>query len=279
MNIDKYDIEYQDYLDQKMMYEKSSFVSKMISRITGKVPKKPEPLRFAIRYSSIGMPFRKSKWYNCGSYYGDMERYYVDEIPDENQDTIGDLWTVVEYNGNGIFTDLVTGQKFRLAFNEKEITETIESYRKRSTYLDNEEIIKANANIQKNYQDYCEIPLAIADSDSLHRLDVDIKESILDNTVPKREEISKILARKEEKARNAVIQTFKDDLEGFDERAENVRKKIEEENRKRIEREEQEAREKAEEKRREELRKIQAEEKEKIVGPKFDEMFGQGYKK
>jgi hypothetical protein len=32
-------------------------------------------------------------------------------------------------------------------------------------------------------------------------------------------------------------------------------------------------------KRREELRKIQAEEKEKIVGPKFDEMFGQGFKK
>ena len=277
MNIDKYDIEYQNYLDKKMIYERLSFISKMISKITGKAPKKPEPLRFAIRYSSIGMPFRKSKWYNRGSYYGDEEVYYVDKIPDENQDTIGDLWTVVEYNGNGIFTDLVTGQKFRFAFNEKDIIDTIKMYD--TMYWKYKNIIEANANIQKEYQEYCEIPLAIADSDSLYRLDVDIKESILDNTVPKREEISKILARKEEKARNAVIQTFKDDLEGFDERTENVRKKIEEENRKRIEREEREAREKAEEKRREELRKIQAKEKEKIVGPKFDEMFGQGYKK
>lgn len=279
MRIDKYDIEYQNYLDQKMTYEKSSFVSKMISRITGKFPKEPKPLRFAIQYSSIGMPFKKSEWHYRGSYLGDEEINYVDEIPDENNDVIDDLWTVVEYNGKGIFTDLVTGQKFRLAFDEKDITDTIKMYDHYSTYWNHKNIIEANADIQKNYQEYCEIPLAIANTDSLYELDVDIKESILDKTVPKREEISKILARKEEKARNAVIQTFKDDLEDFDERAESVRKENEEENRKRIEKEEQEAREKAEEKRREELRKIQAEEKEKIVGPKFDEMFGQGHKK
>lgn len=279
MGIDKYDIEYQNYLDQKVMYEKSSFVSKMISRITGKVPEEPKPLRFAIRYSSIGMPFRKSEWYYRGSYYGDEERHYVDKIPDENQDVIDDLWTVVEYNGKGIFTDLVTGQKFRLAINEKDIIDTIKMYDNGSMYWKYKNIFEANANIQKEYQEYCEIPLAIADTDPLYELDANIKESILDKTVPKREEISKILGRKEAIARNAVNLAFKDDLEKFDKRVEAIRKKSEEEERKRIEREEQLAREALEEKRREELRKIQAEEKEKIVGPKFDEMFGQGFKK
>ena len=96
--------------------------TKLVNRITGKKPKPPVPLRFAIRYDRIGLPFRHTEEKIVSKDYSVFVDS-VDPIPDKD---IDNLWTVVEYDGDGLFTDLVTGCKFRLAHAEKKMHDIID---------------------------------------------------------------------------------------------------------------------------------------------------------
>ena len=219
MSLNDYDINYQRYLGRKYTYDKSNVVSKLVTRITGKYPKAPETLRFAIKYGQIGMPFRRTTFHDGWSYTSDWEEHDVDPIVDDSEDSIDDLWTVVEYDGDDIFTDLVTGQKFRMSFKERRLTELMDLYDKAS-YERNKKMEEGNKRVQEMYDGYVEVPLAIGGERSLHSLNTDIKESILNDTVPQKDKISKRLAKKEEIARYAVESKYKDSVETFGEKAE-----------------------------------------------------------
>ena len=278
MSLNDYDINYKRYLGRKYTYDKSNVVSKLVTRITGKYPKAPEPLRYAIKYGQIGMPFRRTTFHDGWSYTPDWEEHNVDPIVDDSEDSIDDLWTVVEYDGDDIFTDLVTGQKFRMSFKEGRLTELMDLY-DRASYERNKKMEEGNKRVQEMYDGYVEVPLAIGGERSLRSLDAEKKEAILDETVPQRDKIVERLAKKEKIAREAVVSKYKDDVEHFGRKAEEIREKEEARQREIAEREEKRRIEREEEERKEELERMKREEREKAVGPRFDEMFGHGYKK
>lgn len=278
MSIKDYDFDYNSYEKARYKYENSNVVSKLITRLTGRVPMPPETLRFAVKYGDIGMPFRKDTFHDGFRDAPGWEEHSIDPILDENDDSIDDLWTVVEYEGEDVFVDLVTGMRFRLSFPKDIINDTMSRYdRFGKDRVDN--MSEGYDTVRKMYYGYAEVPLAIADERKLTGLTADIKKSIMEETVPLKDKITERLGDKEEVARKAVEDELKDDVDKYGQQYDELIKKILEQER--VEREIEEDRRRAfeERRRKEELEKMTEEEKSRLIDPAFNEMFGPTKKK
>lgn len=202
--------------------------------------------RFAVRYSSLescicyldehpytGATITTSK---CDLYLGDYD----------------ELYTVVEYIGDGQYLDLVTGMIFVKRVLDDTIKDTVtEEYQE-------EAIERKNLLIEHpiSFRTSCE-------------LTTEIKKDIMDKTMPAQEEILEAIKKEEEKAREIVIDTYSE-IDSFALKRQLLEKKrLEEEKRK-----EEEKRIREEEKRKREEEKIQAAIQLKAeVDPKFDQLF------
>lgn len=196
----EYDSSRQEYENNKYRYESMSPVAKLVNRITGKKPKPPVPLRFAIRYDRIGLPFRHTEEKIVSKDYSVFVDS-VDPIPDKD---IDNLWTVVEYDGDGLFTDLVTGCKFRLAHDEKKMHDMFNGFH---SYVTDE-----YKDIVGKYGKLVDHPLAIASPDMLLDLSASKKKFILDMTLPRAEEVKKKMGEKEITARKAVVEKYQSEF-------------------------------------------------------------------
>lgn len=253
----EYDSAKQVYEDHRYRYESMSPASKLVNRITGRKPKPPVSLRFAIRYDKIGLPFKHTEEKVLSKDYA----VFVDSVDPIFDDDIDHLWTVVEYEGDGIFVDLVTGCKFRLAHYEKNMHEMFTG---NHSYEEVE-----YKRIAGEYGKIVDTPLAIASPEELLSLDVNKKKAILDVTLPRAKEIKEKMGAKEVVARKAVVEKYQDEFFNYrdeydarsDERRDRAVRKAEKE------------REKSELQQQIAAMERKAEEMAKVVDPMFDDAF------
>ncbi len=265
--------------------------------------------RFAIRYSDItssinGVRVSTQSSFPPAGYnmVSSSKRSRVDETGLDTKSILGelaDLWTVVEYLGNGQFKDLITEEIFviptksDLVLNtvtqstEQEARKQHESLQQHPLGIRAVEITKVTENL--NHQDFelylTEVPITDEIFPVLESLTPEIQESILQYTVPRKQEIeTKIAELKQasvlginqyfEKVNALVMDRYYEDAMSQSEKIhmeeEKIRqavlKKLEE-----IKRQEQKAREHQESNRQERARL----EREREVAREFDTFFSE----
>ena len=190
-------------------YQKLNALEKFIKKMKGKKIEELNPVLFVVQYKDIGMPFQKidefDEWCNHSLYDASIE-----PIPNPN---IDELWTIVQYEGDGLFTDLTTGKQFKLAHYEEFIKQKL-----------NKDRIKT----EKDYNDACstfedlmKIPLGISAESRhlgkdgnpiyfgpLHELTPELETKVVKETIPKKEEIKSALLVKEVFASKAIIRKY-----------------------------------------------------------------------
>ena len=190
-------------------YQKLNSLEKLIKKMKRQKIKELNPVLFVVQYKDIGYPFQKidefDEWCNHSLYNA-----WVDPIPNPN---IDNLWTIVQYEGDGVFVDLTTDKKFKLAHYEEYIKQKL-----------NKDRIKT----EKDYEDACrmfeelmKIPLGISDESRhlgkdanpiyfgpLHELTPELEMRVVKETIPKKEMISNALAMKEVIASKSIIKKY-----------------------------------------------------------------------
>ena len=188
-------------------YQKLNALEKYIKKFKKEKLKEIKPVIFAVKYKDIGLPFQKidvfDKWCNYELYNAS-----VDPIKDPN---IDELWTMVEYEGDGVFTDLTTDKKFRLAHYEEYIKAKL-----------------SNVNSEEKRQEACDLysdlmimPLGISDESRhlgkdlnpvyfgpLKELTPEIEIKVAKETTPNKESIKRVLLIKEEIAKKSIIEKY-----------------------------------------------------------------------
>ena len=190
-------------------YQKLNAVEKYIKKLKGNKLKEIKPVLFAVQYKDVGLPFQKTEIFRIWCDY-ELYNASIDQIPDSN---IDNLWTIVQYEGDGIFTDLTTDKKFRIAHYEEYIKEKLSTNRIKT----DEEYKEAN----QIYEELVKIPLGISKESRhlgkdlnpiyfgpLKELTQELEMIIIKETIPKKEFVTKALARKEEIARRSIIQKY-----------------------------------------------------------------------
>lgn len=170
--------------------------------------------RFAICYGDITGPLYGLKIYR---YSDDIDnilkiiRDRVDEIELNTAGILGELrfiWTVVEYMGDGKYKDLVTGEVLLVPVStEKTVLETAtqstaEKAKQQQEFLlqnplgiQSEEItVKEYVNDESKGHYLSEVPLTDELFPELNALTPEIKKSILEITIPRKEEIEEKLS-------------------------------------------------------------------------------------
>ena len=190
-------------------YQKLNAVEKYLKKMKKEKLKEVKPVLFAVQYKYIGMPFQKlnifKMWCNHALYNA-----WVDPIPDSN---IDELWTIVQYEGDGVFTDLTTDKKFKLAQYEEVIKEKLNKDRIKTEKDYNE--------ARHFYGELIRIPLGISDESRhlgkdlnpiyfgpLSELTPELEMKVVKETIPKSDIISTALSRKEEIARKVIEQKY-----------------------------------------------------------------------
>lgn len=190
-------------------YQKLNAVEKYLKKMKKQKLQEVKPVLFVVQYKDIGMPFQKldvfRRWCNHELYNAS-----VDPIPDPN---IDNLWTIVQYEGDGVFTDLTTDKKFKLAHYEEYIKERLS--------LNKIKTVKDFNDVSALYEDLIKTPLGISDesknldknsnivySSPLHELTIEIEMKVVKETMPRKDIIEKAMSRKEEIARRAIIEKY-----------------------------------------------------------------------
>lgn len=135
-------------------------------------------------------------------------------------------------------------------------------------YTSDDDDAKYN-NAEEVYTDLLDAPLAIADSSAIVELSAELKERILDETVPQAEHIKKVIAERAANAREAVESAYGAKMSDIREKRKTVLSIREKEA-------ERERKYKEEQRRRQEQEKkwMQKEsERLKMVDPSFDKVF------
>ena len=189
-------------------YQKLNAVEKYIKKLKREKLKEVKPVLFAVKYKDIGFPYQKIDGFRVWCNY-ELYNASIDQIPDPN---IDDLWTIVQYEGDGEFTDLTTDKKFRLAHYEEYVREKLSKIRTGKDY-------KEACNI---YEGLIKIPLGISDESKhldndfnpiyfgpLHELTPEIEMEVVKHTIAKKDNIARSLSIKEEIARKSVMEKYK----------------------------------------------------------------------
>ena len=210
IRLDEYDKIIKEQRKTIEEYQKLNAVEKYIKKIKREKLKEIKPVLFAIQYKDIGLPFQKINtfkvWCNQGLYDAS-----IDQIPTPD---IDNLWTIVQYEGDGMFIDLTTDKKFRLAHYEEYIREKLS--------MDRIKTVKDYTEARNLYEELIKIPLGISDESRhldknvnpfyfgpIHELTEELEMKVVKETIPVSDIISKSLAIKEDVARKAVIEKYK----------------------------------------------------------------------
>ena len=142
--------------------------------------------RFAITYGQLSTPL-----------YRFEEHPYHDAFAEENfhnlnMDEVANLWTVIEYIGENQFMDLVTGEIYIDQVNIDHVRDTVTR--------------EYEEEAQEMYCDLVEHPLGLR---KITRLTTEIKQKILEETLPRQDEIILIMERKKKTAQKLVLDFYK----------------------------------------------------------------------
>lgn len=188
-------------------YQKLNALEKYIKKLKKEKLKEVGPVLFVVQYRNIGMPFQKTDifrvWCNHELYNASIE-----QIPTPD---IDNLWTIVQYEGDGVFKDLTTDKKFRLAHYEEYVKEKLSNVRTEKDYKEAYDL----------YAKLMTIPLGISDESRdlgkdlnliyfgpLKELTPEMEIEIAKETMTKKEMIKKALLIKEEKAKKKIIEKY-----------------------------------------------------------------------
>lgn len=198
-----------------------------------KFPKKGQ--RFAIKYKDIVGPVAEIYKDLRDSYYHitdittvHITRVIKDSTKLDSKESFGELselWTVVEYIGNNQFKDLVTGTILKVPVSSKEVKDTVskdtekEAMEIKNSLLEKPlsikgEIVKIGIEYSEDngYTDvYDQLLLFDKIFPNVDELSPKIKEQIIQNTLPKKEQLQKIMQDLEVRAREKVS-SYYDDL-------------------------------------------------------------------
>ena len=190
-------------------YQKLNAVEKYLKKMKKQKLQEVKPVLFAVQYKYIGMPFQKlnifKMWCNHALYNA-----WVDPIPDSN---IDELWTIVQYEGDGVFTDLTTDKKFKLAQYEEVIKEKLNKDRIKTE--------KDYNDARHFYGELIRIPLGISDESRhlgenlnliyfgpLNELTPELEMKVVKETIPKKNIIENAMSIKEEIARKHITKKY-----------------------------------------------------------------------
>lgn len=196
--------------------------------------------RFALQYCDIvGAITTINEEYSTittgrDSYISNHFRYPKDELLADchELDQIARLWTVVEYIGNGQYLDLVSGMVFQMPRRKEKVLDTVTQETEAQALAEKEEILRHPLCIKSkevtitdrrlsyehrgrtiHYADDCPHYYEEALSDELfpllEELTPVIKKHILDETVPRKEEIKSILSKMEVLAVTKIEEFYK----------------------------------------------------------------------
>ena len=142
--------------------------------------------RFAINYGQLSTPlyrFEEHPYHNA---------YIEENYHNLNMDEIANYWTVLEYIGENQFMDLVTGE----------------------IYIDSVNIDRVKDTVTREYEDeaqtmYCDLvehPLGLRNITSLTP---EIKQKILEETMPNQDRIILVMEKKKKTAQKLVLDFYK----------------------------------------------------------------------
>mgnify|MGYP007056184824 CR=1 FL=1 len=154
-----------------------------------KKEKKAEELRmgkrFAVKYGSITSPLAEEEEH---PYYSVM---IINPLWKAEEDSIDELWTVVEYIGEGKYLDLVTGEIYPTQKLDITIRDTVTREYEEEALKDQEELLTNPLSIiSGRHRGLTETMLRPA----VCELTPEIKKSILEETMPQQEHIQEVLA-------------------------------------------------------------------------------------
>ena len=222
--------------------------------------KKEEPKRYAIKYGCITSPLATEDEhpYSCEMI---VESYWSRE----NQ-SIDNLWTVVESIGDGKFLDLVTGEIYTIQQLNTSILDTVTPSYEGQALQQQEELLTYPLSLESE-----ELKSSAHTSPKpiLLPLTTEVKKQIMEETMPRQEEIKECL----QSLKKTYIEHIKDFYKKINEtKMIQLQAEAEKENERRNKEleEQQKARE------RQEQIRLQQEAREKFrreIDPKFEEMF------
>lgn len=142
--------------------------------------------RFAIQYGQLSTPLYRLEEHSC--HHTMIEKNFHNI----NMDEISNLWTVVEYIGENKFIDLVTGE----------------------IYIEQENIDSVKDTVTREYEDeaqnmYCDLvehPLGLR---KISQLTTEIKQKIMEETMPIQEKVILILEKKKKNAQKLVLDFYR----------------------------------------------------------------------
>ena len=210
--------------------------------------------RFAIQYGALSTPV----------YYEDEHPYttatIISNFHNLNMGEISDYWTVLEYIGNNQFIDLITGEIIVKQTDIDLILDTV--------------TIEYEQKALAQQQELLENPLAIGSYDGysfngIKSLTTELKQKILEESMPRQEEIITTIQKKKKEARKLITIMYDKKNRGKMHRLFN---EATEEN---IIRDREIAKQKQEEERRrqEEEKRLEQERLRSKVDPQFDLLF------
>ena len=147
--------------------------------------------RFAIQYGDISTPiyYYSNRHYTAAKVKSNYHNLIMDEILD--------CWIVLEYLGNNQFIDLITGEIIVYQTNIKSILDTV--------------TIEYEQEALEIQQELLEHPLAIGSYDydeyshnGIQSLTTEIKKKIIEESMPRQEEIISIIQKKKKEARKLI---------------------------------------------------------------------------
>ena len=210
--------------------------------------------RFAIKYGNLSTPI----------YYMNEHPYSCAEIPTNyhslDMGDIANLWTVVEYIGDNQYLDLITGEIIIKQEKIDDIKDTV--------------TIEYEEEALQQQKDLLEHPIAIGRSNGynysgLTILTTEIKQSIMEESMTRQEEIISIIQEKKETARELIGKLY---AKKNEDKMQELHHRALKEN---AEKERKLARQKAEAERirKEEEKRIAQERLKAEIDPKFEKMF------
>ena len=190
-------------------YQKLNSLEKYISKMKKNKLKEIRPILFIVKYKDIGLPFQKINVFRIWCNH-ELYNAKVDQIPDPS---IDELYTIVQYEGDGLFTDLTTDKQFKLAHYEEYIKEKLSKDRIKTEKDYNEAI--------SIYNELLRIPLGISDDSRLlnrdlklvhfgplHELTPELEMKVVKETIPKKDIIKQSISIKEDIARKKIKEKY-----------------------------------------------------------------------
>ncbi|MBR3209323.1 MAG: hypothetical protein IKF82_03550 [Bacilli bacterium] len=184
--------------------------------------------RYAVKYGSIVGPIVEvSESKQTVDNFSYVRRSYVDSISLDGGRELGDLaslWTVLEYVGNGIYKDLITGRSFVVPVRVSSVLDTVTqgtegkaqgiklgllSSPLRIKGVEVTRFTETDIEDSNNYV-YSEEPIIDKVVPALRELTPAIQESILRNTLPRRVDIISALDYLERKAKKGVSDYYEE---------------------------------------------------------------------